>query len=56
MFVKGENDASIDFQSAAEVFYFAKIASFFTINHDEVPLGEVMPAGFMKTIKAVDLP
>jgi len=55
MFVKGEDDASIDFQSAAEVLYFAKIASFFTINHDEVPFGEVMPAEFMKTIKAVDL-
>jgi len=47
MLVKRKDDAYIDFQSAAEVFYFTKIASFFTIQQRR-PLGEMTLVGFMR--------
>lgn len=46
--LNGQNDASIDFQSAAD-FLFYKNRTFFTIQH-QVPLDETL-AGFMRIVK-----
>lgn len=52
MFVKRKDDAYIDFQSAAEVFYFSKIAPFFYDSTRRSPLGEMTLAGFMRIVKS----
>lgn len=50
MSTKGKDDTTIDFQSAAEVFYFAN-SHLFLRSATESSLSEMTLVGFMSTVK-----